>query len=355
MMDSIIVLLAFGFAGAFLCSRLRLPAGALIGTIVGVSGGSAILGFPPVAAPQEAKQALQIMVGLLVGLKVSRNTLSSGARSLVPAFLITAIMMFAGIISALIAVRFTSVGLITVLFAAAPGGITQMSMIGASLGADGAAIAAVHLARLLLASVVVVAIFTYLKKSGRAQSHPIISTQSESYLKRATKLEGVKQIKRFVATVLVGAVVGLIGLATPVPAGGVIGALFGSAAIRLWKPGPMPAKGIHLGVQILGGGVIGLGVTGEFLNKLADLAGAGGLIVSVYMLMWFAMFYFFTKLFGFDSITAVFASAPGGMAEAISGAAQAGASPIIVAFVHLVRLSATIAVIPSLIVFVFIG
>ncbi len=313
-----------------------------------------ILGFPPVTVPQEAKQVLQIMVGLMVGLKISRSSLGSGVRSLVPAFLITATMMLTGIASALIAVRITSVDLATALFAAAPGGITQMTMIGASLGADGAAIAAIHLARLLLANAFIVLIFARLKKGGGEQPAPLGPMWSEIFSRRAIEPERVKEAKRFVATVLAGVAGGIVGLTTPLPAGGVIGALFGSAFVRLWRPGPVPTRGSHVGVQALAGGVIGLGVTSDFFDKVVDLAGAGGVIVLAHMLMWLVMFYFLVKLCGFDLMTAVFASAPGGMAEAVMSTPQAEANTIVVAFAHLVRLSATIAVVPSLIVFVFI-
>jgi uncharacterized protein len=355
---SVIVLLAFGSAGAFLCSRLKIPAGVLIGTLAGVSGGSAILGFlglPSVTAPQEARQTLQIMVGLMVGLQVSRSSLSSGVRSLVPAFLITGAMILTGVAAALVATRLTSVDLATALFAAAPGGIAQMSVIGASLGADGAAIAAVHLARLLLTNAVVVVIFARLEKSRRAQPAPVRPKESEAFSRRLVEPEGMKEMKRFFATALAGVLGGILGLATPVPAGGVIGALFGAAVVRLWKPGPVPVRGSQLVVQALAGGVIGLGVTSDFFDKLADLAGAGGVIVSAHMLMWPVLLGFLGRLHGFNLMTAVFASAPGGMVEAVSSATRAEASTIVVAFVHLVRISASIAVVPSLIVFVFLN
>jgi len=217
--------------------------------------------------------------------------------------LITAIMMLTGVASALIAVRITSVDLATALFAAAPGGITQMSMIGASLGADGAAIATVHLARLLLANAFVVLIFTRLKKDERERPALPNPTRSETFSRRPIKPENVKEAKRFVSTVLAGAAGGIVGLATPLPAGGVIGALFGSALVRLWRPGSVPTRGSHIGVQALAGGVIGLGVTSDFFDKVVDLAGAGGVIVLAHMLMWLVMFYLLVKLCGFDLMT----------------------------------------------------
>ncbi len=109
-------------------------------------------------------------------------------------------------------------------------------------------------------------------------------------------------MKRLFATALAGVAGGTVGLATPVPAGGVIGAFFGSAIIRLWKSGPLPVRGSRIVVQALAGGVIGLGVTSDFLDKLMALAGAGGVIVLAHIAMWFVMFYLLSRLSGFKLI-----------------------------------------------------
>ena len=150
--------------------------------------------------------------------------------------------------------------------------------------------------------------------------------------------------------VLAGCAAGVAGLLTPVPAGGVIGALIGSVAFRLLRPGP-PARGLRTGVQVLAGAVIGLRLSAEFFEGLAGLAVASSIIVGTQMLFWLISYRVLSGLFGYESATALFASAPGGMSELISGADQAGASTPIVAFTHLVRLSATICVVPFLAAF----
>ena len=77
------------------------------------------------------------------------------ARALVPAALITTILTSTGIATALVAASLTSIDAVTAVFAAAPGGLTQMSAISLSFGADGAAVASVQLVRVLLAIVAV--------------------------------------------------------------------------------------------------------------------------------------------------------------------------------------------------------
>jgi uncharacterized protein len=139
------------------------------------------------------------------------------------------------------------------------------------------------------------------------------------------------------------------GLWLGIPAGGVVGALAGSAAYRLTTTASVPVRQYGLGVQLLGGLVIGLGLSAGFFAGLVELAGAAAILIAVQMLLWAGAGYAFWRLLGYDRITATFSAAPGGMSEMISTSAQAGADVVTVAFTHLVRLSAIIVVVPALI------
>lgn len=311
--------------------------------MAGVGSGLAVLNFPPVAPPQVVNQLLQVAIGLFVGLRITRNSLASGVRSLAPALLLATLMLAAGVLAALLSVWITRMDLRTALFAAAPGGITEMSTVASALGADGAAVTTVHLIRLLLA-IAVVGILTRGSADRNPETRPLRTPLDEASL-RVSDTQGNQRWLGL--AVLTGSAAGILGLLTPVPAGGVIGALLGSAAFRLLRPGP-PARGLRTGVQVLAGAVIGLKLSDEFFGQLADLVVASSMIVGMQTLVWLASYRLLSGFFGYESATAVFASAPGGMSELISGADQAGASTSVVAFTHLVRLSATICIVPSL-------
>jgi membrane AbrB-like protein len=109
----------------------------------------------------------------------------------------------------------------------------------------------------------------------------------------------------------------------------------------------------QLGVQALAGGVIGLGVSGEFFGNLLQLAGAGALIISTQMLLWLGTGWLLAKAFRYDLPTSVLASTPGGLSEVVSTSRQTNADVVIVTFIHLVRLSTIIVVVPILVALVF--
>lgn len=143
---------------------------------------------------------------------------------------------------------------------------------------------------------------------------------------------------------------GILGLAlTPLPAGGVLGSLLGAGLARASVRGPVPERGFDLIVQVSGGGIIGLGLSAEFFGTLVQLAGAALLINAAQMLVWVLTAYLLMKAFRFDTETATFAAAPGGMGTLLSITGETDADLVRVAFTHLFRLSATIVVVPLLV------
>ena len=306
----------------------------------------AALGFPSVPVPDLLGQALQVMVGVLVGFRISRGSLESGAGTLLPAGALAALFLASAIAVAAVAVGLTGVSPTTALFAAAPGGLTEMATIGASVGADGPAVAAVHLSRLLL--VIFVANFFLARSRNReAQSSDARHEPDEPEASdHAPNEDGVARLALIVGAGVAG---GVLGLAlTPLPAGGVVGSLLGAGLARLCVGGAVPERGFNLLVQATGGGIIGLGLSAEFFTTLLQLAGVAVIVNATQMLAWAAAVLLLVKVFRFDRTTATFAAAPGGMGTLLSVTGETDADLVAVAFTHLFRVIATIVVVPLL-------
>lgn len=327
--------------GAYLGQRLRVPAGLFIGAMAGVGAWLAVLGLPEVRTPPLLGQALQIMVGVLVGFRVSADSLRAGARSLVPAAVLAAVFLASGVAAAVAAVLLTGMSPVTALFAAAPGGLTEMASVGASLGADGPAVAAVHLVRLLLVIFAAGLILARLRSSGHERPDAAPGRPDEP---APEPTNGWTRLILIAGAGLAGGVLGLV--LTALPAGGVIGALLGSGSARFLAAGDLPEGRFNALVQVYGGAVIGLGLSAEFFRTLAQLAGAAFVINSIQMLVWALAGYLLVRAFRFDPRTAAFAAAPGGMGTLIALTGETDADLVTVAFTHLFRLTATIVVVP---------
>jgi hypothetical protein len=346
-----VVVAILGLLGAFIGHQLRVPAGAFMGALVGVGTALGLFGFPEASPPPLAGQALQVMVGVIVGLRVTRDAMRSGARTLLPATVLAGVFLTSGFAAAVAAVSFTGMTPVTALFAAAPGGLTEMAAVGASVGADGPAVAAVHLVRLLL----VILVANLLLARARRAPPPIArenDVEGEAPDGRP-RSGGLARLSAIAAAGLAGGVIGLA--ATPLPAAGVIGALIGAGVLRVSVPGPVPERGFSLLVQVLSGGIIGLGLSARFFETLAQLAGATAVVNTVQMLVWLVAGYLLVRVFGFDPRTASFAAAPGGMATLLSITGETDADLVKVAFIHLLRLGATVLVVPLLVAAFFAG
>ena len=334
---------AAAILGAWTCNRLRVPAASFTGAMVGVGLLLAVFGFPEVRTPPPLNQMLQILVGVLVGLRVSRDSLASGARTLFPAAVLAVVFLLSGAAAAGAAVALTGMSPVTALFAAAPGGLTEMATIGTGLGADGPSVAAIHLSRLLL---VIFAANLLLARS--RTHHPPREDSSKGDDGSGPRNTGA--VLRFGLIASAGLLGGTLGLAlTPLPAGGVLGALVGSGLARVSLRGNVPERGFDLLVQVSGGGIIGLGFSAEFFGTLVQLAGAALIVNATQMLAWAVAAYLLVRAFRFDAETATFAAAPGGMGTLLSITGETDADLVRVAFTHLFRLSATIVVVPILV------
>jgi uncharacterized protein len=348
---TVTAVLIFGAAGAFLGHRLPIPAGALIGTLVAVSAvsiGVDLLGLPQLPVPSPFRWILQIVLGMVVGLRMDRESLRAGARALLPASLLAAILVSSTVVVALIAAPLTSADIVTTLFAAAPGGLTEMTLMSLNFGADSAAVAAVQLVRVLLALVVIDILLKRLGPQGGSESQ-----EQDDAPTGKNKNDYKEDLKSFGVAVPWGVLGGIVGIVSTLPAGGIVGALAGSAAFRLLTGRSVPIKNFRLGVQVLAGGAIGLEVSSDFLGEFVKLAGAGALIIFVQMLLWLALSWMLVRVFSYDLLTSTLASSPGGISGVVPAADDVGADVVLVTFVHLVRLSTIVVVVPILIVLFF--
>ncbi len=290
--------------------------------------------------PPEATPVLQILLGAMVGLRMDRNALRSGLHALVPASLLAIAITTVAVASALLASALTSIDIVTALFAAAPGGLTEMTTTSISFGADAVGVATLQLARVLLALTIVDVLLKSRESKGKEEE------QGEEEQESAGKPGYLEELKDLGSAAPWAVLGGVLGLISGVPAGGIVGALVGSAAFELITGRSVPLARFRIGVQVLGGVVIGLDVSSSLLGELGRLALAGAIIIPVQLLFWLAASWLLVRLSGYGLSTSALASTPGGISGVIPAAEETGADAVIVTFMHLVRLSTVVIVVP---------
>ena len=102
--------------GAPPAALLGAHAGTFTGAMVGVGLLLAFLGFPEITPPRSLNQALQVFVGVLVGLRISRGSLAAGARTVLPATVLAALFLVSGVAALLSITGETDADLVRVAF-----------------------------------------------------------------------------------------------------------------------------------------------------------------------------------------------------------------------------------------------
>ncbi len=166
-MDSVKVLTVLltilaGLGSGLLALGTRIPAAPLVGALLGAALVSLVPNLSPISWPTGTRTLLEIAIGTLIGSGLTATTLRQMGSLWRPALFITLSLLAAGVVVGWCSSRLLGINLTVGLLAAAPGGLTGMSLAGEELGV-GAVVVVLHTVRLIAVLVVmplVVRLFT---------------------------------------------------------------------------------------------------------------------------------------------------------------------------------------------------
>lgn len=155
-----VVTLAVGLLGGLLGVWLRLPAGALIGSMVAV-GAMGLLGLNADPVPPLFRDLAKIVIGTVVGSTITAATVQDIREVALPALLVTALMIGAGLLGGWLLASFTRIDVATALFATAPGGSAEMTAAADGMKADARLVASLQVIRIVMVIVLVPALLRW--------------------------------------------------------------------------------------------------------------------------------------------------------------------------------------------------
>lgn len=142
-----------GLIGGLSFHYLGIPSGAMIGAMAGAM----VLTFAGhrVQVPADFRNVTQTLSGAIIGSGMGMAEVQGLRLVALPALILVLALAAINLILGFTVAKFGHLGLTTSLFASAPGGVSDMSIIAAELGADPAKVAAMQTLRMI----VVVALF----------------------------------------------------------------------------------------------------------------------------------------------------------------------------------------------------
>lgn len=344
---NVIWLFLIGIPGWLLLAKLKVPTPSLMGAIVS-AGLFSILGWAPSCAPAGLKLLLQIVLGLFIGLKVTRES-GRVFRSIAPLALLAAVWWLALPLGmGWLLSTFFGMDLATALLGTVPGGIAEMSLMALTLGADAAVVALMQFFRLGGILIGLPPLAAWLSKTFEGQGQPSASDVAPP----ANRLPGTQHdLLPFVLGLAIATCGALLGAWLELPSGGFVGALVLTGLASFFGVPLRGLPGPSRDFALLGlGSTIGLTLDAETLSALGPIL-LPVMAITCVMIGWgLILSIFVRRTMGWDLMTCFLASSPGGVTALSAASADLGADPLQVSLLHLVRLFTVFLLLPPLLV-----
>lgn len=152
-----------GSVGAALLALLHVPAGALLGAILGSAAVKRLgAGGPATRLPTVVSATGLVLLGGVAGASLDAGSLAALNRVSLPLALAVLFLIFANIVLAAVLVRYHGIDRLTAVLACAPGGVSEIAVTAQALGARTEIVFAVHAVRVLVVVLVVLPLLVFL-------------------------------------------------------------------------------------------------------------------------------------------------------------------------------------------------
>ncbi len=393
-----LLLYALGVVGWGVFSLIRAPVPPLLGALV-VIGALRVFEAPVPASPNFLDPAVQIMLGLFIGSKVTRETVADLKNLVRPALLVAGWALALVFVFGPILGRVSALDPVTAVLSSSVGGLPEMMVLAMATRADIASVAVLKLMR----AVIIIAVFPMLfhrlvesRRAGGREGTGCARANLDKYSDEAevappagkppgdraaddtyrdTRREGSVRARlsrlreaaisawgylcnrplQLLLTLAVAAAGGVVFARLGVPAGLMVGSIIAVAAASV---GGLPIQGFH--PKLFNPLLVALGimVSQHFGPETGEMLASGALLwplllsTVVVFLSALVVALLIRGLAGWDMPLSLLAAAPGGFTVMTAIAVYYGYDPFRVSMVHLARLLAIKTVVP--VVFAFL-
>lgn len=338
-----IVTLIIGAAGGIFAKKLKVPAGGIVGAMLAVALFNVLTGNA--VFYRELRIVVQMVMGIIIGSQIKKKDVLALQSIIIPTVILLISLFSMNLLTGYAMYRFSNLDFATSLFASAPGGISEMPIIGVDFGGDPGSIALLQLVRLIAIFMFMPAIFRKV-----IVKEPQCKDPTDESL--TTGLAPKIKLSRLLLTLLIGGIGGMLFYLLRIPAGAIIGAMVFTTIFSVVSNKALFPSKTRLYMQIASGVYIGSQINMSSINNLQNLllpALISVISVFIFTFLTAMMMRKFTKL---PLSTCLLASTPGGLQEMSILADELGADIPKIALMQTIRLISVIVFAPSMISFV---
>lgn len=327
--------LLVGSIGSILLFKLKVPGGMIVGGLITV----AILNIVWNKAyfPSVFRTITQILAGAYVGCTVSSEDVKRFPRLIKPYLCVILSYLLLNIVTGVIIYLITPhLDLFTSFVCCIPGGMTDIPIIAAEMGADVTKVAALQFVRMALGlSLFPLLISIFIKKT---------SPQAET----AKKEKKTGTLLQILLTLAIAFVFGFLGKKSGIPSGTMLFALLSVLIFKLLGGKAYVPLKLRRVAQILTGVYIGSCFTEQNVRELLEMWPAAILLMVGYSINCILMGHITSRLTSLNRAEAMLVSTPAGASDMALVAADMGITNPEVAVIHVLRLITVVTVFPQL-------
>ena len=348
----IVLTVAAAAAAGWAVLRLKVPGGMLVGAILGAAALNAATGqafiYPQI------RVLAQALTGAYIGCMMTREDVRHLPRLIRPYLLVLASLLGLNLIMAAVFYRITDLDLLTCLFCAAPGGMSDTPLIAMDMGADSSVVAVMQFIRMIfgmgcLPSVILLS--DRLIEPETARELEAHARQKQEQPRARPTLRG------FLPTLCAALAAAALGKLSGIPAGALSAALIVTAALKLSGRCPGMPMWLRRVAQVISGCCIGSGITREQIAAMGQLALPAVLLCLGYMACCVGMGLVVSRLCRIRLREAMLTLSPAGATEMALIAADLGVESTDLVVLQICRLVGVMLIFPQIfnVIMIFLG
>lgn len=355
------ITIGIGLLGGYIGLKYKMPAGMMIGSIMAV----AIFNIATGSAyfPGWVKLFSSSLAGAYIGAKVTKRDILLLRLIIKPAIIMVISMMSYNILCGFFLSHFSGLDLATALLATAPGGITEISLVAIDIGGNPAMVSAIQVLRfcvvLCCTPLMLKAIIHRIGTKRQAVAAEECDDEkaaadtpalSEKKAGDHIKAESIgNEYKNLLITMLVALICGTVGYLSKLPAGALVFALIGVAALNLTTQKSYMPIFMRRAAQVFNGSLIGSRFQLVDLILVKNSIAFIGISITGWLVLNILLGILVSKSGKISIETAVLATAAGGSSDMGLLAEEMGANQTQVVVLQMTRMISVLCIYPPVI------
>lgn len=340
-----VLTIAAAFVGGVVMLKLKVPGGLLVGSLIGAAAVNLLTGQAYIVP--EARVVAQVITGAFIGCGLSRDDLRRLPGVFKPYLLLMAGFLTLNLLMATFIYNVTDLDVLTSLFCAVPGGISDTPLIAMDMGADGSMVAVMQLVRLLFGMLCIPALVMLADRILEPEQAKARAMQEKNREEQPKEKKPQPKLLPFLPTFALALAAGLVGRWTGMPAGTLSFALIAVIIQKLTFNTPAMPKWVRRMAQVFSGCCIGSGITRAQVLQMRQLLLPAVVLCLGYLVYCVGWGMFLSKTFKMDLREAMLSLSPAGATEMALIAADLGINSTNLVVLQIFRLLGVTVLFPQ--------